>query len=133
MIDIENELFTMVKTAVQGQYPAALVMGSKLDTVTTFPAVSFVEVNNRSYQRSRDSGGWENHARVMYEVEVFSNCVGKKQECKRIIDIIDTLLIKLGFNRLMSEPILNLRDLSIARRISQYEAVVGKNHVIYGG
>ena len=132
MIDIENRVFNSVTTEVRAKYPDIYMVGEYVKTPPKFPCVSLVEMDNQSYQRTEDSGSSENHASVMYEVNVYSNKTnGKKAECKAIIALIDEQMLALGFARTMLQPIPNLDDATIYRMVGRYSAVISKNKVIY--
>ena len=132
MIDIENEVFNSVATEVRANYPNSYVVGEYVKTPPKFPSVSIIEMDNKSYQQTEDSGSSENHASVMYEVNVYSNkSVGKKTECKEIIALIDERMLALGFARTMLQPIPNLDDATIYRMTGRYSAIISKNKMIY--
>lgn len=132
MIDIENEVFNTVATVVRAEYPKIYMVGEYIKSPPKFPCVSLVEMDNQSYQRTEDSGCSENHASVMYEVNVYSNkTIGKKAECKAIATLIDEQMLALGFARTMLQPIPNVDDATIYRMVGRYSAVISKNKVIY--
>ena len=132
MIDIENDIFNAVATVVRTKHPDVYMVGEYVKTPPKFPFVSLVEMDNQSYQRTEDSGSSENHASVMYEVNVYSNkTVGKKSECKSIAALIDEQMLALGFARTMLQPIPNMDDATIYRMVGRYSAIISKNKVIY--
>lgn len=132
MIDIENEVFNTVASVVRAAYPGIYVVGEYVKTPPKFPCVSLVEMDNQSYQATEDSGSSENHASVMYEVNIYSNkSVGKKSECKAIAALIDERMLALGFARTMLQPIPNLDDATIYRMVGRYSAVISKNKSVY--
>jgi len=132
MIDIENEVFNTVASVVRAAYPGIYMVGEYVKTPPKFPCVSLVEMDNQSYQATEDSGSSENHASVMYEVNIYSNkSVGKKSECKAIAALIDERMLALGFARTMLQPIPNLDDATIYRMVGRYSAVISKNKSVY--
>ena len=132
MIDVENEVFNSVATDVRAKYPDIYMVGEYVKTPPKFPCASLVEMNNQSYQQTEDSGSVENHASLMYEVNIYSNkTVGKKSECKAIAALIDERMLALGFARTMLQPIPNLDDATIYRMVGRYSAVISKNKVLY--
>lgn len=132
MIDIENELFEVIATTVRNKYPKIFITGEYVKAPSVFPCVSIIEIDNQVNRNTRDSGNIENHAQVLYEVNVYSNKTsGKKSECKAIISLIDTRLSELGFTRLMLYPIPNLENATIYRMVARYRAVVSKDKTIY--
>ena len=132
MIDVENEVFNSVATDVRAEYPKVYMVGEYVKAPPKFPCVSLVEMDNKSYQQTEDSGSTENHASLMYEVNIYSNkTVGKKTECKAIAALIDERMLALGFARTMLQPIPNMDDATIYRMVGRYSAVISKDKVIY--
>ena len=132
MIDIESEIFNAVATAVRVRYPEIYMVGEYVKTPPIFPCVSLVEMDNQSYQRTEDSGSSENHASVMYEVNIYSNkTIGKKSECRAIAALIDEQMLALGFARTMLQPIPNLDDATIYRMVGRYSAVISKDKTFF--
>lgn len=132
MINIEEELFNNVATEVRREYPKVYMVGEYVKSPPSFPCVSLIEMDNSIYATTQTSDGNENHCQVMYEVNVYSNKTkGKKAECKNIISLIDSVMQKYGFTRIMSQPIPNIDDATIYRMVARYSAVVSKNKEIY--
>lgn len=132
MIDVENEIFNTIAKVVRKAYPSAFVSGEYIRTPPKFPFVSIIEMSNTAYDKTQSSGGLENHASLMYEVNVYSNKTsGKKSECKAIATLIDNELATLGFSRTMLQPIPNMDDATIYRMTGRYTAVISKDKKLY--
>ena len=132
MIDIENAVFNQVATRVRGVFPDIFMVGEYVNSPASFPAVSLVEMDNATRIETIDSGSNENHANVMYEVNVYSNkTVGKKSECKAIIALIDEEMLAMGFSRSTLTPVPNEYDSTIYRMVARYRAAVSSAHEIY--
>lgn len=132
MINIESELFHAISTKVRAVYPDIYMSGEYVKSPTSFPAVSFVEMDNTVYTSTQTSDEMENHASLMYEVNVYSNKTkGKKTECKEIMALIDKEMTFLGFSRNMLQPIPNMDDATIYRIVARYKAVVSKDKSIF--
>ena len=132
MINIENEVFDSIATAVRNEYPDAYVVGEYVKTPSQFPCVSMVEIDNVAYERTQSSGSLENHADVTYEVNIYSNKTsGKKSECKAIASLIDNEFATLGFSRTMLQPIPNVDDATIYRMLGRYRGVVSTDYKIF--
>ena len=130
MIDIENELYTKVATALRSHYANISIFGEDARVPSSFPCVSFVEADNYTNIASVDSAG-EQYANVMYEVNVYSNNQsGKKTECKAILGIIDSIMLHYGFTRSMKNPI-TMDDATICRISARYTGVVSSTQKIY--
>ena len=132
MINIENIVFDRVVKRVREVFPDIFMTGEYVKSPPSFPAASLVEMDNSTRIETIDSGSNENHANVMYEVNVYSNkTVGKKSECKAIIALIDEEMLKLGFSRVTLTPVPNMNDSTIYRMVGRYRAAVSSNHTIY--
>lgn len=132
MIDIENEVFSTVATQVRATYPKIYMVGEYVKSPSQFPCVSLVEVDNQVYRNTRSSSEIENHAQIMYEVNVFTNDTkGKKAKCKEILGVVDDEMRKLGFTRTLLNPVPNEEDATIYRMVGRYRAIVGKDSTIY--
>lgn len=132
MIDIESGVFSLVSAKVRAEYPNIFMTGEYVKSPSSFPAVSLVEMDNSVYTSTQTSTEIENHANLMYELDVYSNKTkGKKSECKAISTLIDKEMAELGFTRTMLQPIPNMDDATIYRIKGRYKAVVSKDKVIY--
>jgi hypothetical protein len=132
MIDHESEVFTTIATVLRTAYSGIFVAGEYVPQPPKFPAASIVEMENAVHQSTTDSGAIENHAEVMYQVDVYSNRnQGKKAECKAIIATIDDEFSRLGFTRVFLNPVQNLNDATIYRMTGRYRAVIGKDNYVY--
>jgi hypothetical protein len=132
MINVENEIFSAVAKAVRKEYPSVFISGEYIKSPSKFPFVSLIEMSNTAYDSTQSSGGLENHASLMYEVNVYSNKTsGKKSECKAIAALIDNELATLGFSRTMLQPIPNMDDATIYRMTGRYTAVISKDKKLY--
>ena len=132
MIDIEYEVFDRVAKRVREKFPGIFMTGEYVNAPSSFPAVSLVEMDNVTREWTIDSGSNENHANVMYEVNVYSNkTTGKKSECKAIIALIDAELTDMGFMRSTLTPVPNEYDSTIYRMVGRYRAAVSADHKIY--
>ncbi len=132
MIDIEISVFNAVVTKVREQFPNIYMVGEYVKSPSSFPAVSLVEMDNATRTDTIDSSSNENHANVMYEVNVYSNkTTGKKSECKEIIALIDKEMLALGFVRVTLTPVPNMNDSTIYRMVGRYRAGVSADNKIY--
>ena len=132
MIDIENQVFDRVAKRVREQFPNIFMTGEYVKSPPVFPAVSLIESDNSTRVDTIDSSSGENHANVMYEVNVYSNkTAGKKSECKTIITLIDEEMLAMGFSRSTLTPVPNEYDSTIYRMVARYRATVSSDLKIY--
>lgn len=134
IIDIENEIFAHIAKELRFQYPSISVYGEPVYTAATFPCVTIVETDNHVVEETKTGRVIENHARVVYEINVYTNKqVGKKKQCKEIMKLIDDQLNELGFVRILAMPVLNLEDASIYRMVARYRTIVSAGRIIHRG
>ena len=132
MIDVENAVFNRVVAKVREVFPNIFMAGEYVKSPPSFPAVSLVEMDNSTRTDTIDSGSNENHANVMYEVNVYSNkTAGKKTECREILALIDEEMLAMGFSRNTLTPVPNEYDSTIYRMVGRYKAAVSSNLKIY--
>ena len=132
MINVENEIFDRVSTSVRERFPNVNMTGEYVKSPSSFPHISLEEKDNSAFTSTRTSSENENHAVLMYEVNVYSNKTrGKKTECKELISIVDNEMQKLGFTRTMLQPIPNMDDATIYRMVARYAAIISKDKMIY--
>lgn len=131
MIDIENDVFDHVATALRAAHTGIFVSFEHVPSPPRFPAVSIVEADNRVYEKMRTLD-IENAVQLMYEVNIYSNkASGKKREAKAIAATVDDAFTELGFTRTMREQVVNFADATIFRIVCRYEAVADKDLWIY--
>ena len=132
MIDIENQVFDRVAKRVREQFPNIFMVGEYVKSPSSFPAASLMEMDNAIRTSTVDSGSNENHADVMYEVNVYSNkTTGKKAESKAIMALIDEEMTAIGFVRSTLTPVPNEYDSTIYRMVGRYRASVSADHKIF--
>lgn len=131
MIDIENRIYTEVVLILEEKFPEISISGIEERVPSSFPHVSIVEVSNTVHTATVSSLCRENHADVMYEVDIYSNSlIDKKAEAKKILAIIDSYFISRGFRRSMSERISS-NSASLFRIVARYTGCADKNNKIY--
>lgn len=111
MIDIENKIYSPIRTALVNAYDGIFVTSEPTATTAKFPAVSIVQQDNYMSINKRDNGGEERFATVMFQVDVYSNkSSGRKSQCKEIMGFIDKMLFDLNFTRLSLTPVPMAND-----------------------
>lgn len=133
MIDIENEVFTTVATALRVEFDGIYVAGEYVAQPDAFPAVFIIEMDNTVYRGGIDSGRIENFADVMYQVDVYSNkSRGRKAQAKAIAAKVDEQFSRMGFVRTFLNPVPNMHDATIFRMTARYQGRVDTDKNVYG-
>lgn len=132
MIDIENIVFTKIADVLRAAYNGISVYGEYVEIPASFPCVTIVEADNAVYERTRDLNGVEHYARIMYEINVYTNdSTGKKSKAKAIASVIDREMSKMLFTRTFMGQTPNI-DRTIYRITMRYLAVVREGISIDG-
>lgn len=124
MIDIEPVVYTTVHDDIIAAFPNTVISDIPPEVDAKFPFVTIREDSNRTYEKSLDGAPTEHHAIVVYEISVYSNKqTGRKQECKRIMDVADRSMQGMKFVRVQRHELPTI-DRTIMRMYARYEAVV---------
>lgn len=133
MNDFENEIYTKIVSRLRESYPNIYVTSEYQSTPSKFPCTSIIQQDISTNENTIDSSGIEKYSDIMFEVNVYTNNESnKKSECKKIMSIIDNVLIGLNFRRTTSYPIPNLYDATIYRMLGRYQATISEKGFIYG-
>lgn len=123
MIDIENEVYTIISDALEAEFPGVYVTGEVMNAPSEFPCVSVVESDNYTAINRLDSSDHERFGVLMYEINVYSDKThGSKSECRAIMRLIDSKFFSLNFTRLVLTPVPNLYNASVYRLTARYRA-----------
>lgn len=128
MIDVENQVFTELDTALKAYNRNIATSSVFQNTPSSFPFVSCEMVDNQKSLSTADMCGKENGAYTTFEVQVYSKAQSKKTEAKKIAQVVDKYFNSIGFWRQSYVP---FQDNETFRIVLRYGAVVSKNHITY--
>lgn len=132
MIDYAGWIYTKLTEKLRESYPKIYTSQDDSTAPPQFPAVTIVQKDNVNYQRTIDCDSKENHVKVMYQIDVYTNGkTDKIQRARAISADISDYLLSLGFNRTMCQPIPNVSDMSIYRISMRFEGVISSNGIVY--
>lgn len=132
MIDIQNEVFTVVATELRATHEGVAVTGEYIRKPSNFPAVTLDEVENVTVATLVDSSDVEKYAGLTYRLQVFSNkTAGKKAEARAIFATADSVMLGLGFRRITYTTTPEIYESTIYSITATYEAVSDANGIIY--
>ena len=131
MIEVENELLTIISDKLQEVFPNLIVLGITNLNPSEFPCVYIEEADNYVLRNTSDSANNENHSVLVYEVNIFSNrAVNKKGECKKILAAVDKIMNNLEFTRTSKQP-YSFDDTTKYRIFARYTAIISSDKQIY--
>lgn len=122
MIDVENILMDFI----HNEYPEWTVVGEYQTRDNKYPVVTLYESQNTLYVPTK-VGGKENHSEISYDIQVYDNSSNRRQNTKEIANEIDSLMVGMGFNRIVKKPLHNLNDATISRITLRYRALIDEN------
>lgn len=132
MIRIEGYIFETLSKPLRENFKPIFIMGETPDENVQFPMVIIEEQFNNTYQPTYDSSLLENHTKVIYLINIYSNLTrGKKKQVQNIADIINKELLKLNFKRVNYQSLSNHSGATVHRVVMRYEAIIGKDFKIY--
>lgn len=132
MVDIEDEVFDRVATALLEAEPGVFVTSTYVQAPASFPAASLIQANSSTDTRRLDSTGMERATMLTFELNVYSNLrTGARRQAKRLAETADRVMVGLGFNRTMMSRMDNPADSSIYRITARYYASVDDSETIY--
>ena len=131
MMSPESYLFDLLTKELRSRFKGISVYPEEVQTPASFPCVTFTEDNNTVLETALTGDGREHAVRLMYSVNVYSNLqTGGKQQCKDIMDVVDSLLMARGLRRTMNQPMNNIQ-LTIHRRTARYVGTYDENGLMY--
>lgn len=128
MIDVENAVFDYVYTSVSQFVPEGCFRSTYVPSPTKFPFATLMEIDNQTDESLRGTAVDEEYAVVTYEANVYAE---DKAGCRRVMDVLDRAMIRLGFMRLSLSFIPNLADSTLFRCTGRYRAAADANNIIY--
>lgn len=129
MIDISNEVYTLVKNALNLHDANIGTSNVYTNTPSKYPFVSVEEIENMVDTETSDCQV-ENHAVVQYELNVYAKDPQKRAKAYEILQVVDTLLASYGFVRVSKNDIQDTNE-TVYRIVLRYEAIVSQEKVIY--
>lgn len=130
MIDVEHIVFDTVYNAVSTAHPTATITSVPVEEFASFPTVTLMEIDNRTYSKSLDEANHEHHATITYEANVYTdNQVGRKTEAKAILDTVDMTMQSMGFVRTLTTALPTV-DRTLYRLYARYRVIVAEGETI---
>lgn len=125
MIDIENKVYTVVRTAVKAYLNEIGVSGSYSDVPSSLPHVSIEETDSYVPTETISTSDREFAAALTYTVNIYTNTATAKQDAKNIAKVVDSAFSEMGFARSMKQEMPNI-DRTIYRLILRYQGTAWK-------
>lgn len=121
MISNIDNMFSLLATRLRAEVDGIYVISKELvDTPPRFPAVSITLSSNTVYDGASTFTQIENAATETIKVEAVSNKEHtKKQEVRKIMHIVDEILLENNYSRIFYSPVTSA-DVTIYREIGRW-------------
>ena len=130
MIEISNLVFDTVYNQTIQQYPSANITAGYDEQIASPLTVIVRETNNQPYRDSATDNCSENHSRITFEVEVFSDKENTgRSECEEVLDFVDTVMQSMKFRRIHKNRPINI-DRTRWRQYARYEVICAKGRQV---
>lgn len=125
MIDIENKVYTVVRTAVKAFNSDIDLSGTYSDVPPSFPHVSIEETDNAVLVSQSSNTDREYAANLTYTVNIYTNTATAKNDAKAIAAVVNDAFVDMGFARSMKQEMPNI-DRTIYRLILRFQGTAWK-------
>jgi len=129
MVDVFNLVFTTVYNAVNGGFQGVDVKAEYIDESAVFPCVTVTEGANTDYRKTFDDHLNPHHARIMIDINVYTNSQTKQTDARKIMSVIDDAMHGMKFVRTLMQNTPNV-DRTIYRLTGRYEVIVADGQTI---
>lgn len=126
MIDIENLVFDKFYDQMSILHPEANITAGYDEHTAKYPCVVVQQTNSQPYRDSATDECSENHSRVTFEIEVYSDQANTgRSQCSTLLNDADDIMQSMKFRRIHLNRPLNVNR-TLWRRYARYEVIVGK-------
>lgn len=132
MTDIENIIINRIDTVLSNAGFKDILGSTYQDLPASFPWVFFEQSDSYENEQYHKSSRQNNYYTVVFEADIYSNKKSRsKEECKKILAIIDDEMASLGFSRTVAQPMRPTSEMYKARMFARYRGTVDSNTYIY--
>ena len=132
MTDIENIIINRIDTVLSNAGFKDILGSTYQDLPASFPWVFFEQSDSYENEQYHKSSRENNYDTVVFEADIYSNKKSRsKEECKKILAIIDDEMTSLGFSRTVAQPMRPTSEMYKARLFVRYRGTVDSNTYIY--
>ena len=129
MIDYEVKIFNKVYDVVAPLCANKRFVSTEIvELPTAFPAVSLIEMDNRTVRSRQSSTPSENFALVTYQLDVYAT---SKSKCREVFAAADGVMISMNFSRMSGQYINHPDNTKVFRYVARYEAEIDPDGTIY--
>ena len=129
---IEQEIQTLVLTAVLNDYSTCTITNATIAAPSKFPCLGVVLSDNGTTQSMRDSSGEDKFHDITLRVDAWSNKTnGKQGEAEGIMNTVRGVLLPLNFRQVNCRPTSDINNATVYRLTAEFTATVDADNNIY--
>lgn len=118
MVQISNQIFSDLKAEVENFYPTAKVQKDYQETASSFPTVTFYEIDNRELSHTLDYT--ERKSIITFQIDIYMTGGARETVAKKIANRISKVMEeKWHLKRDYAKPTVNI-DKNIYRYTMRY-------------
>ena len=129
MVDIQNQIFNSLKTAIITDFPNVKVQKEYQPITSTFPTVTFYEIDNSAIFHTLDYT--ERKSSLAFQIDIFTTGGTKESTAKNIAKSVNlTLETTWQMKRVFANPIQNTADPDIYRYTMRYSCKIDEDKLL---
>lgn len=118
MVDVQNQIFNSVKQKIEGNFPSAKVQKDFQPTITTFPTITFYEIDNSELEHTLDYT--QRKSNLAFQIDIFTTGGDKERQARKIsVTVNEVMEDEFHMKRVFSNPLPNT-DKDIYRFTMRY-------------
>lgn len=129
MIDVSNEIFTVLATAIRNTYSPIQVIGESISVPAVFPCVAIDEIYN--VPSHLDTSSQESYNAVTYRVQVFASGDNKRAMAREIFKTVADACWGMNLIRKTYTTTPDVYNSSIYQISATFEADVRHDGMIF--
>ena len=129
MIDVSNEIFTALATAIRNAHSPIQVIGESISVPAVFPCVAIDEIYN--VPSHLDTSGKESYNAVTYRIQVFASGDNKRAVAREIFKTVADACWGLNLVRKTYTTTPDVYNSSIYQISATFEADVRHDGMIF--
>lgn len=128
MVNVQNQIFNSVKQKIEESFPPAKVQKDFQPTTTTFPTITFYEIDNSELEHTLDYT--QRRSNLAFQIDIFTTGGDKEQQARKISSIVNEVMEgEFHMKRVFSNPLSNV-DKDIYRFTMRYSCKIDEERLL---
>lgn len=128
MVDIQNQIFNSIKTKIIEKFPKAKVQKDFQPTSSTFPTITFYEIDNSAFEHTLDYA--QRKSNLAFQIDIFTKGGTKESQAKAISKQVNEVMENdFHMKRMFANPLPNA-DKDIYRFTMRYSCKIDEEKLL---